>query len=160
RKYPVQIVAPEFLNSVKLGKSEVTDLNSLIGKTAKLNLMYVTGNAKNQNVRLTFVVEEANSGLAKTTIKVYEQIPYYLGRFVKAGSSLVEDSFTATSKDGRTVRIKPFIVTKMKASSLTCDLLRSNAREFLTKEINSKSYDEFMSNVINGSIQIALRNNL
>lgn len=160
RKYPVQIIAPEFLNSKNLGNSQVTDLNTLVGKTSKLNMMYITGNVKNQNVRLTFIVETVNSGLAKTAVKTYEHIPYYLGRFVKPGSSLVEDSFTVTSKDGRIVRIKPFIVTKMKASALTCDLLRSNTREILSNEITSKTYDEFMATVFNGNIQTSLRNSL
>lgn len=160
RKYPVEIIAPEFLNSAKLGSSQVTDLNSMIGKTAKLNMMYITGNVKNQNVRLTFIVEDVKSGLAKSVVKTYEQIPYYLGRFVKAGSTLVEDSFTAVSKDGRNVRVKPFIVTKMKASALTCDLLRTNAKVIITKEIESKTYDEFISTVFNGNVQTSLRNSL
>ena len=108
RKFPVEIKAPEFLNSVTLGHSEVTDLNALVGKTSKMNLMYITGNVKNQNVRLTFGITEASSGLAKTTVKSYEQIPYYLGRFVKKGSDLVEDSVVSTTKDGQNVRVKPF----------------------------------------------------
>jgi small subunit ribosomal protein S3Ae len=160
RKFPVDIVAPEFLNSAKLGSSQVSDLNSLVGKTSKINLMYISNNVKNQNVRLTFVVSEVASGLAKTQVKKYEQIPYYLGRFVKAGSSLVEDSITLVSKDGKKLRVKPFIVTKLKSTALTADLLRSNTKKILAKELEEKTYDEFMSSVINGNIQLSLRNSL
>ncbi len=160
RKYPVDIVAPEFLNSVKLGSSQVTDLNTLVGKTSKINLMYISNNVKNQNVRLTFVVSEVASGLAKTMVKSYDQIPYYLGRFVKPGSSLVEDSFTLVSKDGKKLRVKPFIVTKLKSTALTSDLLRTNTKLILSNELKEKTYDEFMSSVINGNIQLSLRNSL
>lgn len=160
KKFPVEVVAPEYLNSYTLGKSEVSDLSSLEGKTAKVNLMYITGNVKNQNIRLTFKVNEVNSGLAKTTVKKYEQIPYYLSRFVKKGSDLVEDSFVAKTKDSINVRIKPFIVTKMNASNLVLSLLRKNAREAIEKELSEKTYDEFMSSVIGGRVQLSFRNEL
>ncbi len=160
RKFPIEILAPEHLNSVRIGKSNVTDLNAIVGKTSKVNMMYVTGNVKNQNVRLTFVIDEVNSGLAKTKVKTYEQIPYYLGRSVKPGSDLVEDSFVCTSKDGLKIRIKPFIVTKMNTSALTNSLLRSKTKELVTKAVESRSYDDFISSVIAGEEQNALRNGL
>ena len=43
RKFPVKVQAPEYLSSKVLGESNVTDLNSLLGKTSKMNMMYVTG---------------------------------------------------------------------------------------------------------------------
>ena len=160
RKYPVEIIAPEYLNSAKLGSSQVTDLNSLSNKTIKMNLMYVTGNVKNQNIRLVFKVDEVSSGLAKTQVKSYEQIPYYLGRFVKKGSDLIEDSFVCKSKDGQDIRIKPFIVTKANTSGLTINLVRSKAKEVISKDVASKTYDEFISAVIMGKEQINYRNEL
>ena len=160
RKYPVEIRAPEYLNSVKLSSSNVTDLNLLVGMSSKVNMMYVTGNVKNQNIRLTFIVTEVSSGLAKTQVKTYEQIAYYLGRFVKKGSDLVDDSFVCKTKDKLSVRVKPFLVTKLNTSTLTKSLLRAKTRELVSKEAKESSYDEFMSSVIQGKIQVALRNDL
>lgn len=160
KKYPVDIVAPDYLNSVKLSSSKVSDLNSLVGMSTKINMMYVTGNVKNQNVRLTFKITQVNSGLAKTEVKTYEQIPYYLGRFVKKGSDLIDDSFVCKSKDNYVIRVKPFIVTKMNTSILTKSLLQAKTREYISKQAQSSSYGEFMGAVIQGRIQIALRNEL
>lgn len=160
RKYPVEIKAPEYLNSVSLGKSEVTDLNLMIGRSVKFNLMYVTGNVKNQNVRLVFNITEVNSGLAKTKVSSYTQIPYYLGRFVKKGSDLVEDSFVAKTKDGLDVRVKPFIVTKTNSSTMVLSALRVEAKKIITQDISTKTYDEFMNLVINGKIQNLYRNDV
>lgn len=160
RKFPVKVQAPEYLSSVELGESSVTDLNSVVGKTSKMNMMYVTGNVKNQNIRLTFKITEVNSGLAKTTVSVYEQIPYYLGRFVKKGSDLVEDSFTVKSKDGLSVRVKPFIVTKQNTSTMVLSSIRLKFREVAKKEFESISYDEIMSSIISGKYQNVFRNEL
>lgn len=160
RKFPVEIVAPEFLGSKKLGSSNVTDLNSLVGKTSKISLMYITGSVKNQNVRLTFKVNEVNSGLAKTQLAIYQQIPYYLNRHVKVDADLIEDSFVVTSKDGLNVRVKPFIVTKQSASGLVKGVIRSNTKEIIAKELASKTYDEFMNEVLGGKVQVGFRNAL
>lgn len=160
RKFPVQLVAPEFLNSVSLGHTNVTDLNAMVGKTSKMNMMYITKNIKNQNVRLVFKVVEVSSGLAKTIVASYIQIPYYLGRFVKAGSDLIDDSFVVKSKDGVKVRVKPFIVTKANASEMVLSALRAEARKLLEKELSQVNVEEFMASVINGKVQGVFRNEL
>lgn len=160
RKFPVEIVAPEYLGSVSLGHSNVTDLNLMVGRTAKVNLMYVSKNVKNQNVRLTFRVTEVSSGLAKTQAIIYNHIPYYLGRFVKKGSDLVEDSFECVTKDKVTVKVKPFIVTKTNTNEMVLAALRKETREIIQKDALSKSFDEFMASVINGKVQNVYRNDL
>ncbi|MFW5705080.1 MAG: hypothetical protein ACOCXG_04530 [Nanoarchaeota archaeon] len=158
RKFPVEIIAPEFLNSASLGTSQVSDLANFVGKSLKINLMYVSGSVKNQNVWLTFRVIEASSGQAKTEVKKYEQIPYYLGRFVKKGSDLVEDSFIAKSKDGKEVRVKPFVVTKENVSELVLSSVRAKTKESIVSELSKVTYDEFVSGVIGNKYQTQFRN--
>jgi small subunit ribosomal protein S3Ae len=160
KKFPVEIIAPEFLGSKKIGSSLVTDLNSLVGKTTKISMMYITGSVKNQNVRLTFKISEVASGLAKTQLSLYQQIPYYLGRHVKTNSNLIEDSFVVKSKDGLDVRIKPFIVTKQAASGLVKSVIRLETIKLVSTELAEKSYEEFMNEVVGGKIQIGFRNAL
>ena len=160
RKYPVEIKAPEFLNSAVLGESHVTDLNKLVGKTSKMNLMYITGSARNQNIRLTFRVEEVSSGQAKTIVKTYEQVPYYLGRFVRKGSDLIEDSFTVTTKDNKEVRVKPFVVTKLNSTRLIETSLRGKVKELVSAQASEETYEEFIADVVHGKLQTSFRNEL
>jgi small subunit ribosomal protein S3Ae len=160
KKFPVEIYAPEFLNSVKLGESEVTDLNNLIGKTSKINLMYITKSIKNQNIRLGFKITEVSSGKANTQVFSYMQIPYYLTRFLKSGSDLVEDSFVVETKDKVKVRVKPFIVTKDKTTQLIKKSIRASTKEIIENDAKSKTYDEFISSVIYGKIQNSYRTSL
>jgi len=160
RKFPVEIVAPSYLSSKKLGNSNITDLNSLVGKTSKVNLMYITGNMRNQNIRLVFKITEVSSGLAKTEVKSYAHIPYYLRRFVKPGSEIMEDSFVCTTKDGLNVRIKPFLITKVKTSSMVITTLRNKTKEMAIKEVSKKNYADFISSVIFGKEQNIYKNEL
>lgn len=160
RKFPVQVKAPEAFNSVSLGHSSVTDLASFVGKTLKINLMYVTKNVRNQNVRLAFKVSEVNSGVASTEVVSYEQIPYYLNRFVKTGSDLVNDSVVCTSRDGKKLRVKPFMITKKNTSGMVLSSVRAKARELIEKDVASKTAEEFIHSVTTGKIQIGFRNEI
>lgn len=160
RKFPVEIKAPGIFKSISLGKSQITDMASLVGKTIKINLMYITKSVKNQNVRLIFSVNEVNAGVAKTEIKSYVQIPYYLNRFLKAGSNLIEDTHTYTSKDHKEIIVKPFIVTRNNVSSMLASAIRSKTRELITSELKVKTADEFIFSITNGRVQLAFRNEL
>ena len=160
RKFPIEIKAPAVYNSITLGKSQVTDIKTVIGKTIKLNLMYVTKSVRNLNARISFRVNEVNQGVAKTQIVNYQQIPYYLNRFVKTGSDLVEDSFVCVSKDGLSIRVKPFIITKKNTSILIATAIRVKAKEIVGKEIESCSAEEFVYSVASSKVQKTFRNDL
>lgn len=158
RKFPVELKAPESLNSVSLGNTNVSDLGKFVGRTIKMNLMYVTKSPRNQNVRLMFKVNDVSSGVANTDVVSYEHIPYYLNRFVKPGSDLVTDSFTCESKDGKTVRVKPFVVTKKNASGNILSAVRDKVKELVENEIKSMNAEDFIVAVIGGKLQTGYRN--
>ncbi len=160
KKFPVEFIAPEVFNSKSLGQSNVSDLNGTVGRTIKMNMMYVAENVKFQNARVTFKVIEVSSGKAKTQISKYEQIPYYLSRFVKKGSDLVELNVEHTSKDAIKTLSKLFIVTRDNASELVLTEIRAKAKELVQKEVKSSNYEDLVSNVVYGKIQNNLRNEL
>ena len=167
RKYPVEVRAPDFLNAYVLGRSDVTDLSTMVGKGAKVNLMYITGNAKNQNIRLGFRVTDVKSGLATTEVTSYEQIPYYLGRFVKKGSDLLEDSFTAKTKDEKllfhAIKLNDLIREAIKiatpvwrdgpeAKGISVEIIESCAEEELIVLGNETDLREAIINMIFNSV--------
>lgn len=160
RKFPVEIKAPEAFNKVSLGTTNITDLKTFVGKSVKMNLMYITKSIKNQNVRLVFIVDEVSSGVASTSIKSYIQIPYYLNRFVKAGSDLVEDSFVCKTKNNLNLRVKPLIITKSNTSEIVKSAIREKLKELITKESSSKTAEEFIYAVTTGKIQLSFRNDV
>ena len=160
RKSPVEIISPEILRSVSLGTSEFSDLNKAIGRVIKMNMMYVTGNVKNQNIRLYFKINEISSGLAKTQVVMYEQIAYYLRRHIGVGSCLVEDSYVCKSSDGVDVVVKLFIITRDRVTKMISKALRSTFRTFISKYASSKSYEDFILSVILGRVQSSLKGEL
>ena len=157
KKFPVEFIAPEVFKSKSLGSTNVSDLNGTVGKTIKMNMMYVAENVKFQNIRLTFKVEEVTSGKAKTQVSGYEQIPYYLSRFIKKGSDLIEKNCVIMTKDSKEVLVKLFIVTRDNVSQLVLTQVRSQVDEIIKREAQATNYEDFISNIVYGKLQHNLR---
>ena len=158
KKFLVEIMAPEIFGKIKLGKSSFTDLKNVVGKVIKMNLMYVLGSSRNQNIRVRFILSDVDNGVCRTEIKEYEHISYFLTKQLKSGSTLVEDTINLTSKDGKEFVIKPFLVFKNQISSLTKTAIRKKIQEHLKEESLKVNFDSFVLNVINNQVQIELKN--
>ncbi len=158
KKFPVEFIAPAFLNSKTLGMGEITNLADLSSKTIKLNMMYVTGNMKNQHIRLKFRVSEIETKRAKTKLCEYEYIPYYLKRNIKKDITIVEDRFIVISKDNEEIIIKPFLITKTKISALKRKNICFELIEFVETFCKTNSTDEIFAEVLYDKMQLKLKN--
>ena len=160
RKFQIETFSPEFLKKVSLGKSQITDIRTFVGKTIKMNLMYLTGKMRSQNIRLTFRVDKVESEKAQTHVCNYEYVSYNLKRFLKKDSDLIEDSFKVETSDKREITIKPFMVTKNKASSMVKTKLRTQAKEELINYIKTISASKVFEESLNEKLQIKIRNDI
>jgi small subunit ribosomal protein S3Ae len=160
KKFPVKFIAPKFLNSKILGESLVTDLKAVIGKIITMNMMYVSGSIKNQNIRLKFNVENVDSGNAKTQICGYEHISYFLKRNIKKGTNLIDHRILAKLKTNEVLIIKPIIVTKSKISGLTKKNIRAELLRLIETSLKEIEFEDFFSQVLDGRIQLKIKNDL
>jgi len=160
KKFPVKFLAPETLQNAVIGESEVTDLDSLTNKKILLSLYFITKNPRHQNIRLKFSIEDFNNGVAKTYISQYEVVSYYLRRLLKRDSQLIEGTFDSISRDKIKIRYKSFIIPKSKLSRELRTNLRKEIFAYLNEFSSKNTAKEIFSQVINGTLQNALRNQL
>lgn len=160
KKFPVEFIAPELFNSKSLGHTQISDLNKTIGKNITLNMMYIAESVKFQNIRLTFKVTSIDSGKAQTQIAKYEQVPYFLSRFVKKDSNLIEVNQVIITKDNFEVIVKMFIVTKNHVSQLVLGQIRHQAKKLIEEEAKHVVYSDLMGGIIYSKYQQKLRNDL
>ena len=157
RKFPVEFISPRFLGHKNIGKSNVSDLNSLVGRIIKMNFMYITGSMRNQNVKLSFRVTKVESQKASSEVSKYEQVAYLLAKKLRKNSTLVEDVIKAKSKDKREVIIKPFVITRQKISSQVATNLRLKIREEIIDEITNTNQETIIEDVINNKFQTLIK---
>lgn len=160
KKFPVRIKAPEYLNNFLLGESNVSSLENLEGKTCLIGLMFVTKSIKHKNVRMKFRVNEVSSGEAKTEACLYEMLPYYLSRTLRAGKPLVEDRFEVMSKDERVLVFKTFIVLQNKTSQEIKSEVRKLVRDSLTAFCLKTSAEDVFKVVIDNTMQNTLQSDI
>jgi len=80
-------------------------------------------------------------------------IQNYARRLVRKGTSPVEDSFVAISKDGFKLRLKPLLVTRKKVPRSIRKRLREKARELITDFVKKNEKDKIFTSIINYILQ-------
>ena len=154
KKVWYEIVAPqEIFNEMVLGETPAYDPEQVIGRTVDLNLAFLTGNFRQQNIKVIFQIYKVSGLKAFTAIKEVALYDAYIRRIVRKGTSRIDDSFKVTTKDGIDVQIKPLVVTRYRAHYRQRAAIRKKYREFLTNKVPELTYSELIEKVINKELQ-------
>tara|TARA_Y100000034_G_C6833703_1_gene376558 strand:+ start:433 stop:996 length:564 start_codon:yes stop_codon:yes gene_type:complete len=156
--YPI-LASPELRNA-EIGETTTIDADSLIGRTITVNLMSLTNDFKNQNVKITFKINKIQDDRAFTEFKAYTLLQTAVRRLAQREKNKIEDSFNCTTKDQIKVKIKPVFVTKTQTQKSVLTLLRKKAREFFEIYSKKNNYSTLISDVVSFRLQIGLRNSL
>lgn len=160
KKKWMPIYASKDFGEVFLGELLVSDVKNLEEKSLTINLMDITGNAKNQNVNIRFKVESVEGEKAFAVPVNYTMIPAGIKRFIRRGKGRIDDSFVLTTSDKKRIRIKFILVTKSKTKNSVANAIRKSAKYFLNKMISSRTYNAFYHDLVSYNIQRSLKSNL
>jgi len=156
--YPID--APKMFRNAVIGECYVDDINSVKDKKLKVNLMSVTKNMKNQNVNVSFLINEIKGNSVGTELIGYEILPSYVKKSVKKGKTKVFDSFTAQSSDGVKVVVKPLLVTKGAVNKSVASSLRKGAKELIINYLSKNKYEKFAGDVVSQNLQKEMKTKL
>jgi ribosomal protein S3AE len=160
KKHWLKIYSGKPFNEQVIGETLLADSSSAIGKPLKVNLMNLTGNIKNQNTNIQFVVDNVSEGKAHTKVHGYEMISAALKRLIRRRSSKIDMSFDAVTSDGVKIRIKPFLLTRNKANNSVLNALRKTAKENVIKTISNTGYQNIIQDLVNHRFQVNMKKQL
>lgn len=160
RKKWYQIIAPKLFNEQTLGETMALEADLVMGRTTTLNLMTITKDIKKQNVKVSFKVNDIKGLKAYTEFTAYQMIPASIKRLVRKGREKISDSFTAVSKDGKNIRIKPLIICQNTVTHSVGTDIREATKKMTTEILKQIPYHTFVRDVITGKFQRALRQQL
>lgn len=151
------IRATKAFDSTPLGESYVADPQTLLHRKLTINLANLTGDIKQQGINLKFQVisVQDNAGIAQ--VIGYEASPSQLKRLVRKGVERLDDTIPVETSDGKKVILKPFIVTRVRASNAKLHLMRRLLRQTLLAEIKEMTFDNLIRSVISNNIQGSLK---
>ena len=154
KKIWYEIVAPqEIFNEIIIGETPAYKPEQVVGRTVDINLAFLTGNFRQQNMKIIFQIYKVSGLKAYTHIKEVALYDAYVRRIVRKGTSRVDDSFTLKTKDDIEVQVKPLVVTRYRAHYRQKSAIRKKYKEYLMEKIPQLTYSELVEKVINKELQ-------
>lgn len=155
-----QLVAPPMFNSLPLGETMITDPARLVGRIVAVNLSNITNELKQQSINIRFRVVALQDKNAHTEVIGYELSPSAIRRLVRRSATRIDDSQVFETADKKTVKLKPFLVTKAFVRGSAAKAIRKNMIELLKKEISKANYESLVKSLISNKLQITLKSQL
>jgi ribosomal protein S3AE len=151
RWYP--LIAPAVFGDKVIGETFCESPDQMIGRVAIANVMNLMGIPRRQNFTLRFRVVKVADNKGFTKPISLKMLPASVRRLIRSGKERLDLSFTAKTKEGVVLRMKPLIVTANKANNSTLSDLRRKAEEVLSGYINQNSYEAVFAAAVQSSIQ-------
>jgi ribosomal protein S3AE len=156
--YP--IIGPKIFQNAVLGETYVYDANKILGKELRTNLMTLTNDSKRQNINIDFKVIQVENGKAFTSIIGYNMAPSSMRRLVRRNIEKIMMSFICKTSDNVLMKIKPLVITRASTSGSVATKIRKKVESFITNYISKISYDNFINDIVNHSLQSTLKKEL
>jgi len=154
------IDAPSFFGNYKVGKTYLENPSTAVGRKLKVSYANVSGDPQKQNVILKLKITGVKDNNLKTELLGLELQAASVKRFVRKGKTKIEDSFLSTTKDGKKIRVKPLLVTRFKASGGVSNSLIKKVKEFLLKELPTRTLEETVKELLTRQFQKNISNAL
>jgi len=153
--YP--ILAPNMFKNTLLGETLVYGPEQIMGKSLTQNLMALTNDVKKQGINVSFEVVNVEKNTAHTDITGYKMVLSSIRRLVRRNVGKIDMSFACTTSDGKNLRLKPLIITRMDIVSSIATKIRKNAQDYIVKHVSSSTYENFTNDLVSHKLQEDLK---
>lgn len=155
-----KIISPSLFGKKEMGESYLGNAEEAVGRTLKINLKDLSGNVKDQNAYVNFVIERTEGSNLMASTTGYQLSNSYVKRAVRKSTSRIDDYFVLKTKDDKNVIVKTLIVTFNKAQRGVCTAISKELGRTLRSEAGKADFETFISQVVTYRLQSALKKKL
>lgn len=153
----VSIHAPSTLKNSFVGETILKEPSDCVGRKLTLNMSTVMSDMKKQNLEVTLQIKSVVDKKAATRITGLALTKSYVKRLVRRGKSKVEHSFVSKTADGKSIRLKPVLVTNNKVPSSVATRLRNEIKASIVSFIESTNSVDVFDAIVNMKVQKDLK---
>jgi small subunit ribosomal protein S3Ae len=157
KKRYFSVLSPKLFQERELGQSMAYGPDELKGRRIVTNLMVLTGNVKKQNINVTFMINNVKGDTAYTMVEQYTMAVAAIKRKVRRQRDKLDESVKLVTKDRKSIRLKPMIITANQISRAAGSALRHAAKQFMEKYITSVDYETFVNDLVIEKFQREMR---
>ncbi|HVL49337.1 MAG TPA: 30S ribosomal protein S3ae [Candidatus Thermoplasmatota archaeon] len=150
------IKAPKMFNAVAIAETLADDTPKLLGRVAEATLQDLTGDFSKMHIKVYFKVNGVAGTDCGTKFVGHELTSDYVRRLTRRKHSKIDHVVDATTKDGFTIRVKPFAVTEKRAKTTQEQDIRRIATKIVQDSAQGRSMPEFVRDVVNGELGQAI----
>jgi small subunit ribosomal protein S3Ae len=137
---------------VQIGESLADDPEKLKGRIMDVTLQQLTGDFSKMHVKLFFRINNISGSDAQSNFIGHALTSDYIRRLTRRKRSKMDGIYDALTKDGFTIRVKPFAVTEKRIQTSQQRAIRFIMQDVIEKEASEKLVSEFIRVMLSGEL--------
>ena len=150
------MLAPEGFDRKELGQTVAEEPEQVLGRTIETTLGELTDDASENNVKLTFKINDVGSDAAYTEFVQHELTRDYLRSLVRRGASKIEAYVTIRTSDDYRIQVQPVAFTTKKADRSQEHAIRKLMVEMVEDAAEDRTFQGFIDGVVDGRLSSAI----
>ena len=153
------IKTPVNFEDKEIGETPAKDPELLIGRGVEVTMRELTGDFSKQYIKLRFEIDNVAGEVANTKFTGHKTTTDYVRSMIRRGTSRIDASTIATTKDGRKVNLQVLAVTVRRAKSSQQRYMRKVIEDLLVEAAAEKSFDDLIKSVVTGKLASEIYHN-
>ena len=146
-------MAPESFNNIPVAYIPITNDKTAVGRVVEVTLFDILkGDPSQHQYKIFFQINKVSGEKATTIFKRYEYSKEFLRSLIRRGSSRINFSIDAKTKDGYMFRIKILTLSHRELNTSRKRALRLEAKKQIEKIVPQMTIDEFAQAACYGKI--------
>jgi len=146
-------MAPESFNNIPVAYIPITNDKTAVGRVVEVTLFDILkGDPSQHQYKIFFQINKVSGEKATTIFKRYEYSKEFLRSLIRRGSSRINFSIDAKTKDGHIFRIKILTLSHRELNTSRKRALRLEAKKQIEKIVPHMTIDEFAQAACYGKI--------
>lgn len=153
------VLAPASFDHVTIAETLADEPEKLIGRVTEVSLQDLTNDFRKSHIKLFFRVNSIEDSKANTEYVGHTLTSDYLRRMIRRKRSKIDAVYDVTTRDGATVRIKPFATTDRRIQNSQKRVIRETMKQTITQVAKASTLSEFVKYIIDGKIGVDIYKN-
>ena len=153
------VLAPASFDHVTIAETLADEPEKLVGRVTEVSLQDLTNDFRRSHIKLYFRVNSIEDNKAHTEYIGHTLTSDYLRRMIRRKRSKIDAVYDVTTRDGATLRIKPFATTDRRIQNSQKRVIRETMKQTITKQAKASTLSEFVKYIIDGKIGVDIYKN-
>ena len=146
------VIAPPLFDGVTIADTLSDDPDNLINRVTEVSLQDLTNDFRRSHIKLYFKINKIEETTAHTQFVGHTLTSDYLRRMIRRRRSKIEGVYEVSTRDGATIRVKPFATTDKRIQNSQRRIVREAMKKTITDQGKTSTLSEFVSKIIDGKM--------